>query len=265
MSSGNLGATTDLLALLAANAEHAARCRLAAQQIIEAIGSVGPESVEQAVSRALARLAAVERERDEARADAASWLSQCEQAREDALTYGRERDEARAEVERLRATLAKVRPDVCREESIDDRLSRHLADQARIDAATEQIDALEGRIAALREADREYDAAYYALTSTHRAGSPEAARVGPRMVEATERRKAALADTRAAAEAYRARVRAEVLVEARTALGAGGAGYFTWSSAIQTLDRLLGVEPCTCALYSTARTCPQHGDEATKR
>ena len=36
---------------------HAARNRHATQQIIEAIGSVGPESVEDAVPRALARLA----------------------------------------------------------------------------------------------------------------------------------------------------------------------------------------------------------------
>lgn len=42
------------------------------------------------------------RERDEARADAVSWLSQCEEAREDALRYGRERDEARAQLAALR-------------------------------------------------------------------------------------------------------------------------------------------------------------------
>lgn len=50
--------------------EAKARARHATQLVIEAIGSVGPESVEDAVPRALAALAEARRERDAARKDA---------------------------------------------------------------------------------------------------------------------------------------------------------------------------------------------------
>jgi chromosome segregation ATPase len=51
-------------------------------------------------------IAARTQERDEARADAESWRAQCDDAREDALRYGRERDT-------LAAALAELR-EVCR-------------------------------------------------------------------------------------------------------------------------------------------------------
>lgn len=93
------------------------RARIATQAVIDAIGSVGPESVEQAVPRLLAvfkrmtrgrddsealamqmreRAENAERELSEMRADRDSWRQQCEDARSDALRYGCERDDLTA-------------------------------------------------------------------------------------------------------------------------------------------------------------------------
>lgn len=81
---------------------------------------------------------------------------------------------------------------------------RTIADAWRAEVAkvTARAERAEAGLAALRDADIEYDAAYYAFNSTHQVGSPEEARVVPRMVAAAERRKTALADTAAAAEAH---------------------------------------------------------------
>jgi|GEM_PF-1808032 len=167
----------------------------------------------------------------------------------------RERDEARAEVERLRAMLPPTAHTgvrngpgegswavfaekvVAERDELQRRLDVWLAFEEQsgwalkeylaaghdplreIARLTAERDEARAQLAALRGADREWDAASYAYNSTHAAGSQSARDAFGRFHDACARRSAVLGGADAAAEAYTRRVRAEALREAADARG----------------------------------------------
>ena len=94
---------------------HAARNRGATQAIVDAIGSVGPESVEDAAQRIVARVRELEAERDDARERFRAHVEHgpvVMKVSDDSVLFidaVRERDQAKADLAETRAQLARLR------------------------------------------------------------------------------------------------------------------------------------------------------------
>lgn len=171
----------------------------------------------------LAELDAVRAERDEARAQIGDVRASISAHKIRVATD--ERDEAIDRAERAEAGLRKIneiRNSIVGAQTVN--FSEHIYPlvaalnesgvqglpypEARENVGTliDRANSAEAGLAALRDADIEYDAASLAYDAAFREASAL-----PRLVRASERRRAALADTATAAEAYTRRVRAEAL------------------------------------------------------